>query len=344
MNDTAFYIGDIAIKWYAIIIVSGMLIALGLFMFLSSKRSIIVDKTNMLEKRRSLDNEFCLAMFIFAIVFAIVGARLFFVIPRGDLASFFDFRTGGLTIIGGIPCGALGIYICCLIYKKSFFRVTDLVVPCLLLGQVIGRWGNFVNGELYGMEITAEWLQFFPMAVQINGTWHAANFFYEMMLNLVGMCIALYLIYRYKERIKPGVLTTGYLAWYALVRGCLEFLKEDPHRWGNVKAVQCICFIVLPIAIIFLVLLQRGVISLETQKMYRMHFNVPSEPPEFVELSESVAVLADTLNTDNSSISSDFQSVNDDMDALASEDNTTDSDIESSSESDDYTKTDKLNS
>lgn len=337
MNDTAFYIGDIAIKWYAIIIVSGMLIALGLFMFLSSKRSIIVDKTNMLEKRRSLDNEFCLAMFIFAIVFAIVGARLFFVIPRGDLASFFDFRTGGLTIIGGIPCGALGIYICCLIYKKSFFRVTDLVVPCLLLGQVIGRWGNFVNGELYGMEITAEWLQFFPMAVQINGTWHAANFFYEMMLNLVGMCIALYLIYRYKERIKPGVLTTGYLAWYALVRGCLEFLKEDPHRWGNVKAVQCICFIVLPIAIIFLVLLQRGVISLETQKMYRMHFNVPSEPPEFVELSESVAVLADTLNTDNSSISSDFQSVNDDMDALVSEDNTTDSDIESISESEDNT-------
>lgn len=337
MNDTAFYIGDIAIKWYAIIIVSGMLIALGLFMFLSSKRSIIVDKTNMLEKRRSLDNEFCLAMFIFAIVFAIVGARLFFVIPRGDLASFFDFRTGGLTIIGGIPCGALGIYICCLIYKKSFFRVTDLVVPCLLLGQVIGRWGNFVNGELYGMEITAEWLQFFPMAVQINGTWHAANFFYEMMLNLVGMCIALYLIYRYKERIKPGVLTTGYLAWYALVRGCLEFLKEDPHRWGNVKAVQCICFIVLPIAIIFLVLLQRGVISLETQKMYRMHFNVPSEPPEFVELSESVAVISDTLNTDNSSNSSDFQSVNDDTDALVSEDNTTDNDIEAISESEDNT-------
>lgn len=344
MNDTAFYIGDIAIKWYAIIIVSGMLIALGLFMFLSSKRSIIVDKTNMLEKRRSLDNEFCLAMFIFAIVFAIVGARLFFVIPRGDLASFFDFRTGGLTIIGGIPCGALGIYICCLIYKKSFFRVTDLVVPCLLLGQVIGRWGNFVNGELYGMEITAEWLQFFPMAVQINGTWHAANFFYEMMLNLVGMCIALYLIYRYKERIKPGVLTTGYLAWYALVRGCLEFLKEDPHRWGNVKAVQCICFIVLPIAIIFLVLLQRGVISLETQKMYRLHFNVPSEPPEFVEKSESVAIVSDMINTDNSSISSDFQTVNYDADALIKEDNTTDSDIESSSESDDYTKTDKLNS
>lgn len=337
MNDTAFYIGDIAIKWYAIIIVSGMLIALGLFMFLCSKRSIIVDKTNMLEKRRSLDNEFCLAMFIFAIVFAIVGARLFFVIPRGDLASFFDFRTGGLTIIGGIPCGALGIYICCLIYKKSFFRVTDLVVPCLLLGQVIGRWGNFVNGELYGMEITAEWLQFFPMAVLINGTWHAANFFYEMMLNLVGMCIALYLIYRYKERIKPGVLTTGYLAWYALVRGCLEFLKEDPHRWGNVKAVQCICFIVLPIAIIFLVLLQRGVISLETQKMYKLHFNVPSEPPEFVEVSESVATISDMINTDNSLNSRDFQTVNDDNDTLVKDENPDDSDINSISESEDYT-------
>lgn len=333
MNDTAFYIGDIAIKWYAIIIVSGMLVALGLFVFLSSKRSIIVDKTNILEKRRSLDNEFCLAMFIFAIVFAIIGARLFFVIPRGDLASFFDFRTGGLTIIGGIPCGALGIYICCLIYKKSFFRVTDLVVPCLLLGQVIGRWGNFVNGELYGMEITVEWLQFFPMAVQINGTWHAANFFYEMMLNLVGMCIALYLIYRYKERIKPGVLTTGYLAWYALVRGCLEFLKEDPHRWGNVKAVQCICFIVLPIAIIFLVLLQRGVISLETQKMYRLHFNVPSEPPEFVEESESATIVSDMINSDYLSNSIDFKSENDDTDAFVKEENPTDSDIEPDAES-----------
>lgn len=313
MNDTAFWIGDIAIKWYAIIIVSGMLIALGLFMFLCSKRSIIVDKVNMLEKRRSLDNEFCLAMFIFAIVFAIIGARLFFVIPRGE--PFFDFRNGGLTIIGGIPCGALGVYIACLIYKKSFFRVTDLVVPCLLLGQIIGRWGNFINGELYGMEITVEWLQFFPMAVLIDGTWHAANFFYEMMLNLVGMCIALYLIYRYKERIKPGVLTTGYLAWYALVRGSLEFLKVDPHRWGNVKAVQCICFIVLPIAIIILVLLQRGVISLETQNMYRKHFNIPLEPPELVLDGDGAIAESSDKNHIEYHNSIDFQAVNYDIDS-----------------------------
>lgn len=316
MNDTAFWIGDVAIKWYAIIIVSGMLIALGLFMFLCSKRSIIVDKTNMLEKRRSLDNEFCLAMFIFAIVFAIIGARLFYAIPHK--VPFFDFRNGGLTIIGGIPCGALGVYISCLIYKKSFFRVTDLVVPCLLLGQIIGRWGNFINGELYGMEITAEWLQFFPMAVLIDGTWHAANFFYEMMLNLVGMCIALFLIYRYKERIKPGVLATGYLAWYALVRGSLEFLKVDPHRWGNVKAVQCICFIVLPIAIIILVLLQRGVISLETQAMYRKHFKIPLEPPELVLDGDGVIAESSDMNHIEYHNSIDFQVVNDDIDTQES--------------------------
>lgn len=283
MNDTAFYIGDIAIKWYAIIITSGMILALFLFMYLNRRHNIKTDPTNYLIKTQTIDDEFCLSMFLFAVIFAVLGARLFFVIPRNAIQHFFNFREGGLTIIGAIPVGALGIGICCWIYKKSPFRVLDIVVPCMLLGQIIGRWGNFINGELYGMEITVEWLQFFPFAVKVGNAYYAANFFYEMCLNAVGMIIALVVLHRFGDRLEAGVLSVGYIMWYGIVRGCLEFLKVKPHMWGNVKAVQLICFIVVPIALIILILLQRGVISLETQRMYNAHFRIPLEPPVFEE-------------------------------------------------------------
>lgn len=277
----SFQIFGLTIHWYGVILTSAMVIALVLFTFLA--------------KREKVESDFCLTMFLFAIIFAIVGARLFYVLPRFEtyFTSWEGFKRafmiseGGLTIIGGIPMGALGILICCKIYKKSPFRIFDLVVPALLLGQVLGRWGNFINGELYGFEITNPAFQKFPIAVFVwhEGAyeWHAANFFYEMMLNLVGLIIVLALTFTIKKKLKVGFLSFFYLIWYGLVRGCLEFVKIDQLMWGNVRAIQLICFICVGIGIILLVLLQKGIIKLETQKMYEKHFQIVYEPPEYIE-------------------------------------------------------------
>lgn len=276
MSKTFEFLG-LTIHWYGVILTFGMICALGLFYILA--------------KRNHIESDFVLSMFIFAIVFAILGARLFFVIPRAeywqwdsfsDFLNMFNIAEGGLTIIGGIPCGALGIYICCRIYKKSLFRVLDLVVPALLLGQVIGRWGNFVNGELYGMEITNESLQFFPFGVQIGGTWHCANFFYEMVLNAIALIVFLILIYKFQNKLKCGFISVSYVIWYGIVRGILEFVKIDQLTWNGIRVIQLICFICAGLGIIVLVLLQLNIIKLETDKMRQLHYiHVSHEPPEY---------------------------------------------------------------
>lgn len=291
----SFTLFGIEIYWYGVILTTAMVCALFLFMFLA--------------KREGVESDFCMSMFLFAIIGAIIGARLFFVIPRFDeyftswegFKNVFNIREGGLTIIGGIPCGALGILIACKIYHKSPFRIFDLVIPALLLGQVLGRWGNFVNGELYGFEITNPAFQKFPIAVEVwhNGAleWHAANFFYEMMINLVGLIIVLALTFTIKKKLKVGFLSFFYLIWYGLVRGCLEFVKIDQLKWGNVPAIQLICFICVGIGIVLLVLLQLGYINLETQKMYERHFNIIYEPPAYIEGELNTSTNIDIINS-----------------------------------------------
>lgn len=280
MNNT-FELFGLTIHWYGVILTFAMVMALCLFVYLGSKRKV--------------DSDFALSMFLFAIIFAIFGARLFYVLPRAEYweswAGFgqaFNITEGGLTIVGGVPVGALGILICCKIYHKSPARILDIVVPALLLGQIIGRWGNYVNQELYGLVITDPQWQFFPFAVFIerDGLWHCASFFYEMCLNAIGLGIALYLFFHFKDRLKPGFLSVCYVIWYGFVRGTLEFVKYDPLMWGSVRAIQLICYLCAAVGIVVLVLLQTGKIKFETEKMYMKHFNIVLEPPPYVENEE----------------------------------------------------------
>lgn len=209
--------------------------------------------------------------------------------------------------------GALGVFISCRIYKKSFVRICDLIVPCLLLGQVIGRWGNFVNGELYGFKITNDAFCKFPIAVYIEGSgWHAANFFYEMMLNLLMFIVMIALTFTIKKKLKVGFLSGLYIIWYGVVRGILEFVKVGQLYWGNVRAVQLICFLCAAVGVVLLVLLQLGIIKFETPKMYERHFKIVHEPPPYVEETANGAVASvDIVQEDNCVVSDDVTNVND---------------------------------
>lgn len=300
--DKGIYIFGLDIAWYGIILTTGMICGLILFTILS--------------KREKIEPEFCLTTFLFAIVFAIIGARFVFVMTRPqeyfaswqDFGRAFDITEGGLTIMGGIPFGALGVYVSCRISKKSFVRVCDLAVPCLLLGQVIGRWGNYVNGEVFGFEITNPALQHFPIAVWVyhegEWGWHAAQFFYEMMLNLLMLIVILILTYTIKKKLKVGFLTFLYILWYGLVRGCMEFVRVGHVVWGGIVIAQFAAFFAAALALLILILLQVGVIKFETPRMYERHFQLVHEPPPYIEkVSEQIEVdcsnLADSASTDN---------------------------------------------
>lgn len=205
------------IAYYALIIVSGMILA---FLVIS-----------LLFRRRNMSGELFLTFFVICLPIAIITTRLFYCITSGmhisDWFSFSSIRSGGLSIVGGIIGGASSLFIVCWVKKVNFLRVGDCVVVGLLLAQSIGRWGNFVNQEVYGGVVTNESLQFFPVAVFIEATgqYHYAFFFYEGIVTLTASILLF--INAWKNGKKPnGINTACYFIVYGLVRSIMEPLRD----------------------------------------------------------------------------------------------------------------------
>ena len=270
INKIAFSIGDIDIAWYGIIVTTGIVAAFLLFLYMA--------------KKQGLDDDFSLEAFIWVIILAVIFCRVFYVVPRwGEdyttLKEAINIREGGLTIVGGIFGGVLAIIICTFKNRKYHLaRLSDACAFPVMIGQVIGRWGNFVNQELFGLQILNPTFQHFPFAVYIENPaiyyagykagWYCALFFYESVINLIGLIVGLILYHKFKDKIKPMTLTLGYLTWYGLVRGSLEFLKIDHVTLGNtgIGTIQIICYTVACIGIILLVLLYTNKINFESKK------------------------------------------------------------------------------
>lgn len=194
------------------------------------------------EKRLGLPKDFSLDLALWAIPAGIVGARLYYVAFRWDLYAANPLRIlylweGGLAIYGGVIGGALGALLLCRRRKVSFKAVADLVAPVLILSQAIGRWGNFFNGEAYGYLVESPAWQFFPVAVQVDGAWHLATFFYESLWDFAGF----WLLWLQRKRPRPaGDLFLKYLCWYGLGRALIEGLRTDSLMWGPVRVSQAL--------------------------------------------------------------------------------------------------------
>ena len=217
-------IGDgFTIYYYAIIIVFGIICA-----------AVVA---GILFKHRNLPADWVLDLLLCVLPLGIIGARTFYCLtdPSTSIADWFTkFRDGGLSIIGGVIGGTLGVVLFCLIHKLNFLRVADCVVPGVILAQAIGRWGNFANQEVYGPEITNPALQWFPMGVFIDDVqeWHYAFFFYESVLNLL-IFIGLFLL-MWKFTKKPhGLALSGYLFGYGVVRSIMEPLRDSQFILGS---------------------------------------------------------------------------------------------------------------
>ncbi len=259
MNPIAFEIFGVPVHWYGLIIAFGMMLALVLALYNAPSRQLKKDDP--------------LELVLWLLPPAIIGARLYFLIYNGGPWGWdaFAIWNGGLAIYGGVIGGAIGLLVYCLVRKKSFLQIADVVVPSLILGQCIGRWGNFANQEAYGSLITNPSQQWFPFAVQIdssnftdvardqcmqafgyipNTAWFNATFFYESMFSLIT-CIMLVLLLR-NVNIR-GIVTASYLIMYGIARSIIEGFRTDSLMLGSLRASQVLSIILIVLGVCLLV-------------------------------------------------------------------------------------------
>ncbi len=227
-------INGFAIYWYGVLIGLGVLLAV----LTASRR----------EKELGLSSETALTMALVVVPAGIIGARLYYVLMHLDRYSSFreilQLRDGGLAIYGGLIFGALAGAIAGKMRGQSYVRLCDMAFPCVALAQAVGRWGNFLNQEAYGIDITFRGLQFFPVAVNIGGNWHAATFFYESV-----WCLMIYLVICYfpskKWFYRRGEGLLAYCALYAFERCAVEGLRTDSLYIGAARASQLLSAVIL---------------------------------------------------------------------------------------------------
>ena len=224
------------IAWYGVIIAVGMVLGVMLAIYRTRKQG--------------LKEDLIFDFILIALPVAIICARGYYVIFEwdsysGDILSIFKIWKGGLAIYGGVIGGLVTAILFCRHHKFPLFRFLDLVVPSLVLGQAIGRWGNFVNQEAFGNLVENSSLQFFPYAVYIDalGEWHQATFFYESMWNV---CLLVAILIVSRKEPKTGTMTCMYFVFYGLGRFLIEGLRTDSlYIISGIRASQVLSLLLI---------------------------------------------------------------------------------------------------
>lgn len=248
MNRTLIKLGPISIYWYSVMIAVGFLAAM------------IVCLTEV--KRKKLDIEKYSNMIFYAVLFGILGARIYYVLFNLDYylkmpSEILKVWHGGLAIHGGIIAGILVAYFYTKKYKMNFLKTLDISVVGIIIAQAIGRWGNFFNQEAFGKLTTKAALikqkipNFIIDGMYIDGAYYQPTFLYESVWNLIGFIIMLFL--RRTKKLKVGYLTGFYLIWYSIGRGFIEYFRSDSLMLGNIKVAQLISLSLIVIGIIVII-------------------------------------------------------------------------------------------
>jgi len=198
-------------------------------------------------KKFGFSEDFIVNLLFVSIIIGILGARIYFVLFNLDYyisrpLEIFEFWKGGLAIHGGIIAALIFIIIYLRKKKVNVLLILDFIVIGLIIGQAIGRWGNFFNGEAHGPETTLAYLQdmFVPEFVingmNIGGTYYIPTFFFESLWCLLGFVILL--LFRKFGKNKVGMLTSLYLVWYGIGRFFIEGLRTDSLMLINLKIAQ----------------------------------------------------------------------------------------------------------
>lgn len=237
-------LGPIQIHWYGVIIGVGALLAL----LIAVRES----------ERRGLHKDTFVDLVLFAIPIAILGARAYYVIFQWDYYSqnpgdIIKIWNGGLAIHGGLIAAFITGAVFAKVKKLSFWKLADIAAPSIILGQAIGRWGNFMNQEAHGGPVTREFLEglqlpeFIINQMYINGQYYHPTFLYESIWNLIGF---IGLILLRKANFRRGELFLTYVIWYSIGRFFIEGLRTDSLMLTeSLRIAQVISIVLIAIAV-----------------------------------------------------------------------------------------------
>ncbi|MDK2784968.1 MAG: phosphatidylglycerol---prolipoprotein diacylglyceryl transferase [Bacillota bacterium] len=225
-NPIAFRLGPLEVRWYGILMAVALIV--GTWLALREAR------------RQGLNEDALLNLIILGAPLGWLGARLYYVIfewsyYRQHLAEIPQIWKGGLAIHGGLITAVLVGLWYARRHNLDFWQLADIAAPSLILGQAIGRWGNFFNQEAYGYPTTLPW------AMYIAGEWRHPTFLYESLWDL-GVFVFL-LWERRRSGIKRGDVFLAYLVLYSLGRFWVEGLRTDSLMLGPLRVAQVVSFL-----------------------------------------------------------------------------------------------------
>ena len=228
MNPVAFEIFGFEIMWYGVLIALGVVIG-----------TVIAIRE---AKKRGYDEDMVIDLLIYAIPAALIGARVYYVIFAWDIyrdnpISALNFRLGGLAIHGGLIGAILASILFCKVKKINFWKVSDIMAPSIILGQAIGRWGNYINQEAYGGPTDLPW------GIIINGQKVHPTFLYESIWNFIAFLLLI--SYRKKQIKFDGQIFYMYLILYSIGRFFIEGLRTDSLMIGPIRVAQLISIIII---------------------------------------------------------------------------------------------------
>ena len=281
MDRIAFSLFGIDVNWYGLIITCGMILAVLYALWHA--------------KHEGVKSDHIIDLALALIFCGVIGARLYYVIMEfdqylvsggtflqnlgGTLYNCIAIWNGGLAIYGGIIAGFLAALVAARVKRIPFPVIADIAGPAVMVGQIIGRWGNFVNVEAYGAETTLPWrmgvLYSFNDGVSfVSEKFVHPTFIYESLWNLLGLIL---ITYFYKKKKFHGQMFLSYMTWYGFGRMLIEGLRADSLYVGSIRISQLVGFVTFVVGAVLIIV-----------NLRRVKRNVPANEPEEEEKTSEV--------------------------------------------------------
>ena len=253
LDPIAFSLGPIQVHWYGIIIGSGLALAL----LLAIREG----------DRRGLQKETFPDLMLWAIPIAIISARIYYVLfewnyYKSHPGETFQIWHGGIAIHGALIGSVLTAYFFTRSRGISFWKVADIAAPSIILGQAIGRWGNFMNQEAHGREVSRAFLEnlhlpdFIINQMYINGAYYHPTFLYESLWDFAGVIL---LIALRRVNLRRGELFLSYVIWYSIGRFFVEGMRTDSLMLTQtLRIAQAISIFLIVVAIIAIIIRRKS--------------------------------------------------------------------------------------
>ncbi|CAI2639148.1 prolipoprotein diacylglyceryl transferase [Apilactobacillus apinorum] len=250
LNPIAFNLGPVAVHWYGIFIASAVLIAV----FLSVKEG----------RKRGIDPDNIYDMILWALPVAIICARIYYVVFQWPyysqhLNEIIKIWDGGIAIYGALIGAAVVVYLYCRSKLISVWAMLDVIAPTVIMGQGIGRWGNFMNQEAFGNITSLTFLKslhlpsFIINQMYIQGFYRQPTFLYESLWDLLGFVLLMNLRHINKF-FKRGEVVLSYIIWYSFGRFFVEGMRTDSLMlFGGIRVSQMLSIVLFVGAIALMI-------------------------------------------------------------------------------------------